>query len=179
MIKGSLVGLRAIEKEDLPFLRDWRNISYFRKHFREVRELNLADQESWFEHLQGSTNTNFMFSIVRLEDNELMGACGLLYTNWIARYADVSMYIGDEEAYVDNRGYAQESIRLLLNYGFHNLNLNKVWMELYEYDHEKLSLFVESFGFQRDGLLRQNCFEGGRYWDSHIISLLSSDFKGQ
>ncbi len=33
MIKGQKVGLRAVEKEDLPFLRDWRNIPDFRKQF--------------------------------------------------------------------------------------------------------------------------------------------------
>ena len=52
MIKGKKVGLRAVEKEDLPFLRDWRNIVEFRKNFREVRELSLTDQEAWFDSLQ-------------------------------------------------------------------------------------------------------------------------------
>ena len=52
MIKGKKVGLRAVEKEDLILLRDWRNLTDFRKHFREVRELSLTDQEEWFESLQ-------------------------------------------------------------------------------------------------------------------------------
>ena len=34
MIKGKKVGLRAVEKQDLPILRDWRNIVEFRKNFR-------------------------------------------------------------------------------------------------------------------------------------------------
>ena len=52
MIKGKKVGLRAVEKEDLLVLRDWRNNPEFRKHFREVRELSLTDQEAWFKNLQ-------------------------------------------------------------------------------------------------------------------------------
>ena len=52
MIKGIKVGLRALEKKDLPILRDWRNIVEFRKNFREVRELSLDDQEIWFDSLQ-------------------------------------------------------------------------------------------------------------------------------
>ena len=90
-----------MEKEDLALLRDWRNYTDFRKHFREVRELNLADQEGWFEHLQKTKNINFMFGIERLEDGKLVGACGLLYTNWTARCADVSFYIGEDKAYVE------------------------------------------------------------------------------
>ena len=52
MIKGKFIGLRAVEKEDLQLLRDWRNISSFRRNFREVRELSMYDQEKWFESLQ-------------------------------------------------------------------------------------------------------------------------------
>ena len=42
MLKGRHVSLFAVEKEDLQQLRDWRNNPDFRKHFREYRELNLA-----------------------------------------------------------------------------------------------------------------------------------------
>ena len=70
MIKGNKVGLRALEKEDLNLLRDWRNLPSFRKNFREVRELSLSDQESWFESLQQTKHVNFMFIIVDLKSNE-------------------------------------------------------------------------------------------------------------
>lgn len=179
MIKGEIVGLRALEKEDLSSLRDWRNFTDFRKHFREVRELNLTDQEAWFDHLQKTRAINFMFVVERLSDSKAIGACGLLYTNWTARYADVSFYIGEQEAYIDNKGYATESMKLLLDYGFRNLNLNKVWMELYEFDQQKLDFFMNQFGFQKDGQLRENCFESGRYWDSMIISLLSKEYVNE
>lgn len=177
MIKGKLVGLRAVEREDLKVLRDWRNIASFRKNFREVRELSLADQEKWYENLQASKHMNFMFTVVRLSDEKQIGAGGLLYINWINRSADFSFYIGEDELYIDNLGLAQEATSLLIKYGFNNLNLNKIWMELYEFDARKLKFFQEKFKFKQDGLLRQNCFEGGRYWDSYIISLLKEEFE--
>jgi RimJ/RimL family protein N-acetyltransferase len=177
MIKGEKVGLRALEQKDLTLLRDWRNNTAFRKNFREVRELNLDDQESWFQQLQRTKSTNFMFGIERIEDSRLIGAAGLLYINWTARYADLSFYIGDQEDYIDDRGYAPEAVRLLLDYGFGNLNLNKVWMELYEFDSQKLDLFIDQFGFKKDGELRENCFEAGQYWNSIIISLLARDHR--
>jgi len=71
MIKGKKVGLRAVEKEDLPFLRDWRNIPDFRKNFREVRELSLTDQEVWFNSLQNSKYINYMFTVVDLNTNTI------------------------------------------------------------------------------------------------------------
>lgn len=175
MIKGKVVGLRALEKEDLVLLRDWRNVAAFRKNFREIRELNLVNQENWFTKINGSAN-DFMFMVVRLEDDKPLGACGLLYVNWIIRSADFSFYIGHEEKYIDDDGYAQEACELLLRYGFHELNLHKIWMELYEFDHKKLKFFLEKFPFKVDGILRDNCFAHGKYWSSKVISLLSDEY---
>ena len=50
-------------------------------------------------------------------------------------------------------------------------------MELYEFDSKKIAFFTKKFNFKQDGLLRQNCFEDGKYWDSVIISLLRDDYK--
>ena len=48
MLKGQYVGLRAIEKDDLPILLQWRNQPEYRQFFREYRELNSVNQEKWF-----------------------------------------------------------------------------------------------------------------------------------
>jgi RimJ/RimL family protein N-acetyltransferase len=170
MIKGKFVGLRAVEKEDLKLLRDWRNISNFRRNFREVRELSLIDQEGWFDHLQKTKHINYMFTIVDLNTQKPIGAAGLLYINWIIRSADFSFYIGEDEAYIDDKGLAEEATQLLINYGFNNLNLHKIWMELYEFDKVKIDFFMTKFGFKKDGVLRDNCFEDGKYFDSFLIS---------
>ena len=177
MIKGNIVGLRAVEKEDLPYLKDWRNLVSFRKNFREVRELSLIDQEAWLDNLQSSKHINFMFTIVDLKTNTPIGAAGLLYINWIIRSGDFSFYIGENEAYIDNEGKAKEAVKLLIDYGFKNLNLNKIWMELYQFDSVKLNFFKDKFNFSEDAKLRDNCFEDGQYWDSYIISLLNNDFN--
>jgi RimJ/RimL family protein N-acetyltransferase len=176
MIKGSKLGLRAVEKEDLPVLQKWRNIEIFRKNFREVRELNMANQEKWFDKLNSSAN-DFMFVFENLSTKELIGAGGLLYINWIIKSADYSFYIGLDELYIDNMGYAKDATNLLLKYGFDNLNLNKIWMELYEFDKQKIDFFTKNFNFKIDGILRDNCFENGKYWNSFIISLTENDFR--
>jgi len=174
MIKGKKVGLRAVEKEDLLYLRNWRNIPEFRKHFREVRELSLTDQEAWFDSLQKTKHINYMFTIVDLDSKKPIGAAGLLYINWIIRSADFSFYIGDENKYIGHDGVANEAAQLLIDYGFKNLNLHKIWMELYEFDTQKIEFFKNNFDFKQDGLLRDNCFEDGKYHNSFILSLINN-----
>jgi RimJ/RimL family protein N-acetyltransferase len=176
MIKGEKIGLRAVEKTDLEILKYWRNNPSFRKNFREVRELGSFNQEAWLEKTNKSPN-DFMFMFERYEDNTPVGAGGLLYINWIIRSADFSFYVGYEDLYIDDYGYAEDATRLLLKYGFDNLNLNKIWMELYEFDTKKLSFFKEKFNFKIDGCLRENCYEEGKYWNSYIISLTKSDYR--
>ena len=176
MIKGKKVALRSVEKEDLEYLKKWRNIEFFRKNFREVRELSSDDQVEWLESLQKTKLTNYMFSIINLKDNNIIGACGLLYINWVIRSADFSFYIGEKNEYISNSDISKESVKLLIDYGFNNLNLNKIWMELYEFDNLKIDFFTKNFGFQKDALLRDNCYEDGKYYNSLIISLLKRDY---
>ena len=175
MIKGSIVGLTGVELDDLPALLRWRNNPELRKHFREYRELNSTMQEKWFENAVMNDNTSMMFSIRRLSDNELLGCCGLVYINWVHRHADLSLYIGWHDAYIDDVGYAADACRALLRYGFKELCLNKIWTEIYEFDDRKANLY-QSFRFNQDGLLRQNYFCDGKWWDSRILSLLTSEF---
>src|ERR1700739_2879331 len=121
MITGKLTGLRAVEENDLELLKDWRNMPSFRRNFREVRELSSDSQQRWYKMICDHTMRDFMFSIVDLADGKLIGACGLLYINWIIRSADFSFYIGKDHAYMDDKGYAEEATKLLIGYGFNNL----------------------------------------------------------
>ncbi len=175
MLKGDLISLHAVEKEDLKQLMDWRNNTQFRKYFREFNELNMAQQEEWFNEKVIKDPTTLMFSIRKNDTNELIGCCGFVYINWVHKHADLSLYIGWENAYIDDEGFAKESCKILLNYGFDELSLHKVWTEIYEFDDKKYSLY-KSLHFKQDGILRQNYWYGGQWWNSRILSILNSEF---
>jgi len=176
MLKGKKVKLVRIEKSDIRQLMNWRNNPEFRKHFREYRELNMSDQKKWFEEKVLRDPSTVMFSIRRLKDNQLLGCCGLVYINQIYRHADLSLYIGWKDVYIDNKGYAEESSLLLLDYGFRELCLNKLWTEIYVFDKKKKKLY-DKLGFKIDGVLRENYFYNGRFWNSYILSILVSDWR--
>lgn len=175
MIKGELTTLRAVEYNDLDKLKLWRNNPDFRKNFREHKELNSVNQNLWFEKISDSKN-DYMFSIIENNTNKLIGACGLLYIDWIIRSADVSMYIGKDDLYIDN-DLAFDTSKSLFKYGFETLHLEKLWMELYEFDKVKIDFFTKKFNFKIDGKLRNNCFYEGQFYDSYIVSLLKTEFK--
>lgn len=176
MICGNKVKLVAIERSDLKILMDWRNIPGFRKHFREYREISMEMQEKWFETNVNNDQNTIMFAIRHNDSNELLGCCGLCYINWVNKNADLSLYIGFRESYIDNEGFALESCNLLFDYAFKKLNLNKIWTEIYEFDYKKKNLY-ESIGMKIDGILRENYYQDGKWWNSYIMSILAIEFR--
>lgn len=100
MLKGEYVGLRSVEKNDLPILLEWRNQPEYRQFFREYRELNLENQNRWFDIKVMEDSSTIMFTIIDLQNGEILGACGLCYIDWINRNADFSIYIGKDNIYI-------------------------------------------------------------------------------
>ena len=176
MKTGELVKLRTVEQKDLEQLKNWRNREEFKKHFREYLELNDLNQIEWFENEVNKSNRTIMFSIVDAGTDNLIGCCGLTYINWVYRNADFSFYIGKDDLYIDELGYSIEAAKILLDYAFNQLNLHKIWTEIYEFDNQKKK-FLRLLSFNLDAKLREHYFYDGRWWDSLIFSLLKEEFK--
>lgn len=175
MLVGNKITLRAVEKKDLEDFRSWRNLPNFKKNFREYRELNDDMQLNWYNKFVVDDKNTIMFAIEDKITKKLVGCCGLCYINWLNRYADLSLYIGKDEIYIDEDGLADEACKLLFRYAFGEIGLNKVWTEIYEFDESKHKL-LKRLDFHQDGILRQNYYYDNRWWDSHIFSLLSKEF---
>lgn len=175
MLTGEITGLRAIEESDLQQLLAWRNDPRMRRFFREYRELNMTQQKSWFDAKVNGDPATRMFAIIDLESKELMGAAGLCYIDPINRNADFSIYLGIDDLYIDE-DYAPDAGRVLLRYGFEELNLHKVWAEIYSIDKPKQQLFYE-LGFTREGVHRETHWTEGKWVDSLFYGLLAKDFR--
>ena len=174
MLSGNIVGLRAVEYSDLETLLKWRNQPEFRRFFREYRELNMENQKRWFESkVLGDEHTR-MFSIVDLKDGQLIGACGLCYIDWPNRCADFSIYIGRDQLYVDDH-FAIDAAKILMAYGFNELNLHRLWSEIYDIDKKKMCMF-EKLGFTNEATHLSTHWTEGRWVDSHYYRMLESEY---
>ena len=175
MLSGEYVFLRAIEQDDLPQLMEWRNKPELRKFFRETNEINSINQSKWFDIVNDKNSIHKMFAIVKKDTNELMGACGLCYIDWINRSADFSIYIGFDNIYIDEQ-YAIDAAKLMRDYGFDILNLHRLWAEIYTIDEQKKNLF-NILNFKLDGEFRETYWYNGKWHNSLFYSLLSTDAK--
>lgn len=175
MIIGKKVILDSIEEADLELLREWRNREHYNKFFREYKQISKTMQKKWFEEKVNNDNSTIMFAIRDINTRALLGCCGLCYINWVNRHADLSLYIGWDDSYIDEVGYAKESCFLLFDYGFKKLNLNKIWTEIYEFDTKKNNLYTQ-IGMKVDGKLRDQYYYNGQYYDSIMMSILDNEF---
>ena len=173
VIRGDKVTFRAIERDDLAQLRDWRNDPEIRTRTREFRLLSMENQERWYNGLHDDKNT-IMFAVTN-EGNKLIGVVGLTYIDWKNRRAEVSIYIGERDA--QGKGYGIDALRTLMKYGFQHVNLHKLYAEIFAFNEPSVKLF-EKAGFTREGMKREDQFVDGKYWDTYVFSILEKEFKG-
>ncbi len=175
MLSGEHVGLRALARADLPRLLAWRNEPTLRRFFRERRELSMDDQLAWFERtiMGPGRSSTLMFAIEELAGGELVGACGLCYIEWVDRTAELSLYIGRDALYIDGT-LAPDAARILITHAFRDLNLRRLWVEVYAFDTLKARL-LGALGFSLEGTLREHRFHEGAHHDSLLFGLLRSE----
>ena len=90
------------------------------------------------------------------------------------------IYIGDLN--YRRQGLGEEAMRLLLEYCFIRLHMERVTLDYIDGNEAARALY-DKLGFQREGLARHGGKRNGRYVDFHLLSLLRSEyyslFKGE
>lgn len=174
MIAGKLVKLRALEEDDLETLKEWRNSEYVRKTTREYRLLDMIHQKNWFNSIHANyPPQEIMFGILN-KKNKLIGVCGLTYIDWKNRHSEISIYLS--MANWQRTKEAHDTINLLMAYGFDELNLHRLWVEIFSIATENIKLF-EQMKFIKEGKLREKIWRNGRWWDSFLYSKLSTEYS--
>ncbi len=172
MIEGKKVVLESVDEEHIEQFRAWRNTPELRKYFREYREISKRMQHIWFDKISKDAN-QVNFSIKEKQTKKLIGHCGLYYINWVNRTAEFGIYVGDKS--YRKGGFGSDSLRCLIRYGFDDLNLNKIWCEVYD-NNNSIEVY-KHLGFVFEGTMRENYYNEGKYWDSHIMSILKREWN--
>lgn len=174
MLEGKYVKFRALEKEDLPKLRQWRNSKFVRKTTREFRLLSMMNQENWFESIHvNNPPKEIMFGVIN-HKGKLLGVTGLTYIDWKNRHAEISIYLNKENWQRTKEAY--DTLEVITEYGFGELNMHRLWAEIFSLATENIKLF-ERTNFVKEGVLRQKLWREKKWWDSILYSKLSNEYK--
>jgi len=173
VLESKNVRLRQIEASDLLKLRNWRNSPGIRSYTRGYRPLNVLNQTKWLESLSAD-QLNIMFAIEKKFDRELIGCCGLTNINWKEGHGEVSIYIGEKKW--QSKGYASDALRLLLEYGFKELRLHRIYGIIFEYNDASIKFF-EKNGFEFEGRHREARFWDGKFYDELVYGILDREYQ--
>ena len=176
MIISETVRLRAIERQDLPLFVAWLNDPEVRQHLLVNIPLSQAQEDGWFDRMLARPLEEQPLGIeVRTPEGwRLVGNCSFFDLDWRNRCCELGIFIGDKEYW--SRGYGTQVMRLMLKYGFNTLNLNRVYLRVYESNPRGIKCY-EKAGFRHEGRLRQAIFQDGRYIDLLMMSVIRSEWS--
>lgn len=115
----------------------------------------------------------FEFRLRRRSYDLLIGFAALFALEWGNRTGKLAVGIGDPRH--RRRGYGEESLTLLLNYAFRELNLDRVGLDVIEYNTPALRLY-ERLGFQHEGRSREAIWRDGAHYDLMHMGLLAREW---
>jgi RimJ/RimL family protein N-acetyltransferase len=176
MIFGDRLRLRATEREDLPRFVAWLNDPEVRHGLALFLPLSLRDEEQWFESMIKNPPAERPLVIeIRQDDGWVpVGNCGFHAIDWKNRSGELGIFIGEKACW--NQGYGTEVMRLLLQHGFNTLNLNRIFLRVFQTNPRAIRSY-EKAGFVQEGRLRQAEFIDGSYTDVLLMSVLRSEWK--
>lgn len=169
--------LYPLRKGHLSKIQDWRNSQM--DVLRQWKPLTEYNQEKWFQQISEDP-TQVVFSVMfPNEQNEMtfVGYCGITNIDFKNRRGEISFLINPERAQ-NKKLYREDflaTLYMLCQYGFEELNLQKIFTETFAFRKNHISV-IEEFGFHFDGSLRKHQFVKNQYYDSIIHSMIYNEW---
>lgn len=176
LLKSEKVFLRTVEKDDLSLVLRWFNDAEVIQYLQMYLPMTRVAEEKWLERV-GLSETNIVFVIeVKTEEGGLkpIGTCGLHDIKWKDRQATIGIAIGEKDFW--DGGFGTEAVKLLVEYAFFQLNLNRINSSVYDFNKRSLAM-QKKVGFSIEGRRRQAIFKNGAYDDEIVLGLLRTEFK--
>jgi len=170
---GERVFLRPFGKKDLPHIQRWSADAELRKLIGEVAPMSEAEAEKFYKELRADKD-RIWFVIVLKRNDRVIGEAGLLrmFRPW--RNTDMTIIIGDKDAW--GKGYGTEAGHLLLDYAFNRLGFHRISIGVVGFNKRALR-FWESLGFKKEGVERDEYFYDNKYSDGIMMSILENEFR--
>ena len=86
------------------------------------------------------------------------------------------MAIGIGELKFRGKGYGSDALRLIFRYGFDELNLNRIGLNVISYNARAVRCYTR-VGFQVEGSLRESVLRDGQKYDQILMSILRNEYQ--
>lgn len=170
------VTLRTIEREDVEFLQENRMNPAIRRPMR-ISEVENREQMSAFfeEYISSEEDANLLVCRESTSTDAPptpVGMATLFDIDELAGTAELAVWTSSD---VQDNGYATSAAGMMLDYGFAERRLHKVYGRVHT-GNEGAARVLEKLGFEEEGLLRDQEFVHGEYRDTHFYGILVDEW---
>ena len=160
--------LRSMTRADLELVLSWRNHPDVRRHMYTQHEILLEEHQRWFESVKNDPKKHLLIF------EELHRPMGFVHLTETDRgdIADWGFYTAPDAP----KGSGRQLGNAALSHAFTQLELHKVFGQVLAYNERSINFHL-ALGFQQEGILRDQHFDGVRY--HHVINfgLLCHDWQ--
>ena len=164
------VNIRKFERTDIPKKVEWINNPENNQFLHYDIPISIVGTERWFDSHQGEETR---YDAVIEADGVPVGTIGLLSID--RKNSKAEYYIAMGEVDYKGKGVAKEASRLILEYGFEKLDLNRIYL-FTEVENVAAQKLFERVGFVREGVIRQDILSHGKYADRIAYGFLREDW---
>lgn len=170
IIEGKNIYLREIQLSDvIDSYCDWLNDPLVNQYLESrFEKWSLKKTRAYLKQIKGNPDNVFLAIIARDKDKHI-GNIKLGPINRHHKIADVGIIIGDKSFW--GKGYATESVKLIVSYAFDVLRLHKLTAGAYANNISSAKVFKKA-GFSVEGLRKKHCFYKGRYVDAVLFGVV-------
>lgn len=163
------MNIRPIIKDDLPIRVEWMNDPRVYTNMGFAPPITLEGTEKWFKSIQGNNNR---IDLTYLDDCEtIIGFGGITNIDWTTKQGEIYNFLNPLS---QHKGLGTILQRMLVNYAFNNLSLNKLTSHIDEQNMASRRV-KEKLGFKLEGIIRQDKLLNGSLIDRYYYGLLASD----
>jgi RimJ/RimL family protein N-acetyltransferase len=175
LLRGEHVYLDRVQRTDCAVMARWTHDMEYSRLLRrsEVFPSTAEEMEGWL-FAERHDEEEYFFAIRTTADNHLIGGAGLNRVMRQARHCFFWIGIGEPE--YRSKGYGSEALKLLLQWCFLEMNLNRVGLEVMSYNTHAIASY-ERMGFQHEGKQREMVIRDGVYYDILLMSILRREWE--
>ena len=150
--------------------------------FHEIRYSDYVHQNFGGKKPDVTSHINWVKSVAQSENykgfsislkEEVIGGCSLKNITEINHNAEFDIFLSGD---FTGKGYGKVALLKLIDYGFSELDLHRIYAFLLESNTNALKMYSE-IGFKKEGVMRENVFKNNHYSNSIIIGLLKKEYE--
>ncbi|MFX1379482.1 MAG: GNAT family N-acetyltransferase [Promethearchaeota archaeon] len=175
-LEGKIINLCPLNMEHVNLYTKWSNDPDIRRYSRNIIPWTIDEIKKWSELEEDRVKKEIAFEIWHRKDNKPIGTAGFSDINWPDRNANLFVGIGEIDYWGQN--IAAEVSRLLLDYGFEELNLNKVYSRIFSPNKQSLRA-AEKIGFKYEATLKEHAYIEGKFVNELRFALFKKEWLNQ